>query len=252
LWHYELPVRATFGPERIQLIATAVAALLGDESLDGPGWGEVLNPTAEWCGALIRADAYGWACPGDPARAAVLARRDAWVTHRRTGVYAAGFVAAAVADALVADPTDRLRPLETGLAQLPPRSRLARAVRQALDAVAESGDWFEAYERVHSRFAGYTHCRIYQEIGTLAVSLRFAESVGHGIGLQVCMGNDTDSFGATAGALLGALLGPDAFDEQRWIAPFRDTVHLPLAMHHDTSLEHLAQRATALAGRLAR
>jgi len=252
LWHYELPVRATFGPERIQLLAVGMSALLGDESLDEPGWGEVLNATSEWCGALIRADAYGWACPGDPARAAVLARRDAWVTHRRTGVYAAGFVAAAIAAALVADPSDRLAPLEVGLSQVPPQSRLARALRQSLDAVADAADWLEGYERVHSRFAGYTHCRVYQEVGTLAVTLRFAESVGHGIGLQVCMGNDTDSFGATAGALLGALLGPQAFDETRWIDPFRDTIHLPLAMHHDTSLTRLADRAVALAGRVTR
>lgn len=250
LWHYELPVRATFGPERIQLIATAMAALLGDESLTGPGWGVVLNPAAEWCGALIRADAYGWAYPGDPARAAQLARRDAWVTHRRTGVYASGFVAAAVATALVSDLADRLGPLEAGLAQVPPDSRLARALRHALDAVGRASSWVEAYELVHSRFAGYTHCRVYQEVGTLAVTLRFAESVGHGIGLQVCMGNDTDSFGATAGSLLGALLGPAAFDTARWVAPFRDTIHLPLALHHDTSLSRLADRAAALAGRL--
>ncbi|MDQ1687075.1 MAG: hypothetical protein QOK42_50 [Frankiaceae bacterium] len=247
LWHYELPVRATFGPERVQLVAVAVAALLGDESLDGPGWGELLNPTAEWCGALIRADAYGWACPGDPAAAAVLARRDAWVTHRRTGVYAAGFVAAAVAAALVCDPQDRLLPLEVGLAQVPPQSRLAAALRTSLEAVSGATSWLEGYDRVHSHFARYTHCRVYQELGTLAVTLRFAESVGHGIGLQVCMGNDTDSFGATAGALLGALLGPDSFDEARWVAPFQDTLHLPLAMHHDTSLERFAQRAAGLA-----
>lgn len=251
LWHWELPVRATFGPERTQLLATAMAALLGDESLDGPGWGAVLNPAAEWCGALIRADAYGWACPGDPARAAELARRDAWVTHRRTGVYASGFVAAAIATALVTDPDDRLAPLQAGLSQVPAASRLARALGHALEAVTTAATWEQAYERVHSRFAGYTHCRVYQEVGTLAVTLRFAESVGHGIGLQVSMGNDTDSFGATAGALLGALLGPSAFDAERWVAPFRDTIHLPLALHHDTSLTRLADRAAALAGRIA-
>lgn len=252
LWHYELPVRATFGPERTQLLATAMSALLGDESLDGPGWAQVLNPASEWCGALIRADAYGWACPGDPARAAALARRDAWVTHQRTGVYASGFVAAAIATALVSAPDDRLAPLRAGLAQVPPQSRLAGALVHALDAVSTAQTWGEAHERVRSRFAGYTHCRVYQEIGTLAVTLRFAESVGHGIGLQVSMGNDTDSFGATAGALLGALLGPEAFDAERWVAPFRDTIHLPLALHHDTSLTRLADRAAALAGRLGR
>ena len=58
-----------------------------------------INPGEELCGALIRADAYGWACPGDPVAAAVLAHRDATLTHVRTGVYAAMWVAAAVATA---------------------------------------------------------------------------------------------------------------------------------------------------------
>jgi hypothetical protein len=46
----------------------------------------VLNPKDEYCGALIRADAYGYACPGRPALAAELAWRDASLTHRRTGI----------------------------------------------------------------------------------------------------------------------------------------------------------------------
>ena len=32
-----------------------------------------LNPSDEQCGAMIRADAYGYACPGRPALAAELA-----------------------------------------------------------------------------------------------------------------------------------------------------------------------------------
>ena len=36
---------------------------------------------------MIRADAYGYACPGRPELAAELAWRDAGLTHRRTGIY---------------------------------------------------------------------------------------------------------------------------------------------------------------------
>jgi hypothetical protein len=39
------------------------------------------NEWSEWIGAQIRADLYGWVCPGRPALAADLARRDA--AHRR-------------------------------------------------------------------------------------------------------------------------------------------------------------------------
>lgn len=44
------------------------------------------NPYQEWIGALIRADIFGWTCPGAPRRAAALARRDAVLSHTGNGV----------------------------------------------------------------------------------------------------------------------------------------------------------------------
>jgi ADP-ribosylglycohydrolase len=246
LWLRQLPIVATFGPERTQLLAAGIATLAGDvETAAADGWADVLNPADEHCGALIRADAYGYACPGRPALAARLAWQDAVTTHRRTGIYACMYVAAAVAEALVADPEDRLGPLQRATAVLPRRSRLAAIVRESLDLVAAAGDWLSAYDAVHDRFKAYSHCRVYQEIGTLAVTMRFATDVGHGIGLQVCQGNDTDSFGATAGSLLGALLGPQAL-ERRWVEPFGDRIHLALATFHEQSLSALAERMSRL------
>lgn len=246
LWLRQLPIAATFGPERTQLLAAGIATLGGEAaSRPADGWADVLNPADEHCGALIRADAYGYACPGRPALAARLAWQDAVTTHRRTGVYACMYVAAAVAEALVADPDDRLGPLERATAVLPRRSRLVAIVRESLGLVASAGDWLSAYDAVHDRFKDYTHCRVYQEIGTLAVTMRFATDIGHGIGLQVCQGNDTDSFGATAGSLLGALLGPEAL-ERRWVQPFGDRIHLALATFHEPSLSELAARMSRL------
>jgi ADP-ribosylglycohydrolase len=245
LWLYQLPVLATFGPERTQLLAAA-AATLAPGAGGGDAWASLLNPYDEQCGALIRADAYGYACPGDPARAARLAARDALVTHRRTGVYAAMYVAAAIAQALVTDPADRLGPWERALGVVPPRSRFAEVVRASLAAVRAASDWLEGYERIHAWYGEHTHCRVYQEVGTLFVTSRFAENVGHGIGLQVCQGNDTDSFGATAGSYLGALLGPDAFDREHWLGRFDDRIHLALATFHEQSLSALARRMSQL------
>lgn len=252
LWLRQLPVAATFGPERTQLLVAAMTTLLPDadatrdaDPLAGDRWADVLNPADEHCGALIRADAYGYACPGRPTLAASLAWQDAVTTHRRTGLYACMYIAAAIADALVTHADDRLGPLRRATAVLPQRSRLADIVRQSLAIVEAADDWLSAYEQVHGRFGDYTHCRVYQEIGTLAVTMRFADDVGHGIGLQVCQGNDTDSFGATAGSLLGALLGPTAFD-RRWITPFGDRIHLALATFHEQSLSALAARMSRL------
>lgn len=255
LWLLQLPVLATFGPERTQLIAAATATLSalaerpGDEAaVVAADWTAVLNPAEEHCGALIRADAYGWASPGDPARAAALAYRDATLTHRRTGVYATMFVAAALASALVSDPADRLGPFRTALGFIPQRSRLAAIVRDSLAQVEAASDWLDGYDRIHGRYAMWSHCRVYQEIGTLLNTARFASSVGEGIGMQVCQGNDTDSFGATAGSYLGALLGPAGFDREHWTGRFGDRIHVALATFHEQSLSAIATRMAALPG----
>jgi ADP-ribosylglycohydrolase len=246
LWLLQLPVLATFGPERTQLLAAGVASMGGA----GEGsWADVLNPTDEHCGALIRADAYGYACPGDPALAAALAHRDASVTHRRTGVYATMFVAAAIAVALVSEPADRLGPFRAALGFVPQRSRFAAVLRQSLAEVEAASDWLDGYSRIHGRYVEYTHCRVYQEIGTLLSTARFANDVGDGLGKQVCQGNDTDSFGATAGSYLGALLGPGAFDTEHWTGRFNDRIHLALATFHEQSLSALAARMGQLTKR---
>lgn len=239
LWLLNLPIAATFGPERTALLAAGLASLTGSDPAVG-----TLNPADEHCGALIRADAYGYACPGDPVAAARLAHRDATLTHRRTGVYAAMWVAAAVAVALVADEWEDVA--ETAARVVPQRSRLRTVLDQSLAEVRAADDWLDAYHRIHGRYAMYSHCRIVQEIGTLLSTLRFARGATDGIGMQVCQGNDTDSFGATAGSLLGALHGPAGFDAGHWLGRFNDRIHLALATTHDDSIASWGRRMAAL------
>ena len=240
LWLYNLPVLATFGPERTVLIGSAI------DSLGGTG-ATFPQPADEYCGALIRADAYGYACIGDPERASALAHRDASLTHRRTGIYGAMFVAAAIAIAPFTD--DAIDLFRRALGYVPQCSRFAESVREGIDIVAGASDWIAAYNDIHLRFGEFGHCRIHQEIGTLVNSVRFARDVGDGICIQVMQGNDTDSFGATAGSILGCMLGPDAFDD-RWCAPFNDDVHAALALFHERSLEAIAARMAALPDRV--
>ena len=95
LWLENLPIYLCWGPERTVLLRAGLAVLAPDLPYDMDDWAARLNPGQELCGAMIRADAYGYACPGDPELAARLAFRDASFTHRKTGVYSAMFVAAA-------------------------------------------------------------------------------------------------------------------------------------------------------------
>ena len=241
-WLRHLPAGWTFGPERT-LIARAALNAYGesgrepaDEMAD---WVSILNPKDEFCGAMIRVDAYGLACPGRPALAAELAYRDASWTHRRTGIYGSMWLAAALAVApVVADPLEVFR---IALQFTPRRSRFHAIVSDALDDVAEASDWLDGYARIHGKTREHSHCRIYQESGTLINTLRFAESVGDGICKQVAQGNDTDSYGARAGTLLGLHFGPGHLEE-RWLAPFNDDFRTAVAYFPERSLAALARR----------
>ncbi len=247
LWLYNLPVAATFGSERTTLLK-AGAHSLAELAPEFEEWVTVLNPGDELCGALIRADAYGYACPGQPALAASLAHRDASMTHRRTGVYGSMFVAAAIATAFVAK--DPLEIFRTALSFVPSRSRFHEAVADSIREVSDASDWLDGYRRIHSKYESYGFCRIIQEVGTVINTLRFATSVGDGICKQVSQGNDTDSFGATAGSILGVFFGPGHL-ESRWVDPFRDDIHTALAVFHDRSLSRLVDRMAELPSRIA-
>lgn len=254
LWGFNLPVLAAFGPERTHLLALGLQGTHEFApmrwSLDPSAWAGLSNPGAELCGALIRADAYGYACLGHPSLAAELAHRDATLTHRRNGVYGPMLVAAAIAAAAVVGDAHEIFP--TAVRYIPQRSRLAEAVRFAIDEVAAADDWLDGYRRINARYGEFGHCRLFQEVGTMVNTLRFATDVGHGICLQVMQGNDTDSFGATCGSILGAFFGPGHLDHDRWVAPFNDTIHTAMATFDEQSLSAVAKRMSALPGLLAR
>lgn len=251
LWSMNLAPGWTWGPERTQLLLSALERHHLFQALEGSWRPDVLllNPGDELCGALIRADVYGLACPGNPDLAAWLAWKDASFTHIKTGVYGAMFVASLIALCHVADsPFDshaRLALVREALKRVPARSRFAEVVADAVQRVAGAADWTAGYLSIHKRYAEFSHCRVYQEIGTLVNTLRHAESIGHGICLQVSQGNDTDSFGAVAGAVLGALFGTAHLDA-KWTAPLGNRVEHALAGLEERRLDALADRLAAL------
>lgn len=241
-WMRNLPPGWCWGPERTMNVKAAINTL-GSKNVTEKDpfedWVEFLNPGDEYCGALIRADAYGYACPGHPALAATLAWRDASFTHRRTGIYGTMFVAAAIAAAFVVK--DPLEIFRIAAKYVPRRSRFREVVADSIAMVEKAGDWFEGYALIHDKYKEYGHCLIYQEIGTVINTLRFAEDIGDGICKQVSQGNDADSFGCTCGSILGAYFGPGKL-EPRWLAPFNDTIHVAMATFHEQRLSAVARR----------
>ena len=259
LWLKHLPIGITFGPERTNLIISGLESIDGIPKinfLEKGGVGErtksdvkkditskalnsILNPGDELCGATIRADAYGYACPGDPSLAAKLAWKDASFTHNRTGIYGTMFVAAAISCALVLK--DRIQIFETALQFIPQNSRFYERVSYCLNIVKKSSNWEDAYEKINNNFGEYGHCRIYQEMGMLINTLKFSKDIGDGLCIQVSQGADTDSYGATAGSILGSYYGPGYLDK-KWLDPFNDDLRTGMAHFYERSVVSVAER----------
>jgi ADP-ribosylglycohydrolase len=200
----------------------------------------VNNPFCEWIGADIRSDPWGYAAPGWPERAAEMAWRDAYLSHRRQGIYGEMFFSAAIAAAFAVDcPVEALR---VGLTEIPRDCALAQAVRWALRVAPRIRNHRDARAAVDRRFAGM-HCVHTVNNACLTV---FGITIGRGdftrtIGETVAMGLDNDCTAATAGSLLGAVLGRPGIPA-RWHRPFGDTVHSYLIRKPKFGIRDLLRR----------
>ncbi|MFB7811186.1 ADP-ribosylglycohydrolase family protein [Streptomyces virginiae] len=215
LWLDELPAGRTFTAERVAYRNL----LLG---LEPPATATHHNPFREWIGALIRADVHGWTNPGDPATAAAQAYRDAALTHTGNGVYAALFVAAATATAATGR-ADVHTCLRAGLAAVPPRSRLAEAILFGVRAATEEAGFDPVVDRLHARYGHYHWVHAVPNTALIAAALTHADGdFTRSVCRAVSGGWDTDSNGATAGALAGLLAGSPDRIPHRWSAPLKN------------------------------
>ncbi|MFF1412421.1 ADP-ribosylglycohydrolase family protein [Streptomyces sp. NPDC058289] len=219
LWLDELPAGRTFTAERV-----AYRNLL--QGLEPPATATHHNPFREWIGALIRADVHGWTNPGAPAAAAAQAHRDAALTHTGNGAHAAAFVAAATAAAATGR-ADVHTALRAGLAVVPPPSRLAEAVRfgirAALDARGTDTDFDTVVDLLHARYGHYHWVHAVPNTAVIAAALTHADGdFTHSVCRAVSGGWDTDSNGATAGALAGLVTGSPDGIPHRWTAPLKN------------------------------
>ncbi|MER7326881.1 ADP-ribosylglycohydrolase family protein [Streptomyces lydicus] len=244
LWLDELPAGRTFTAERV-----AYRNLL--DGIEPPHTARHRNPFREWIGAQIRADVHGWTRPGDPAGAAAQAWRDAVLSHTGNGVYAAMFTAAALAEA-AGGRADVHGALRAGLAVIPPRSRLARAVRLGIAAAREeptgTAEGFAAVaDRLHTVHGHHHWVHAVPNAALLAAALTHADGDFAGsICRAVSGGWDTDSNGATAGSLAGLLAGSPAALPESWTAPLRGRLTSSVGGQAVHAFGTLARRTAAL------
>jgi ADP-ribosylglycohydrolase len=201
------------------------------------------NPFREWIGARLRVDAYGWAAPGDPSAAARMAWEDARVSHTANGVYAAMFMAAAHAASLAESSSAACA--DAGLSVVPPRSRLAEALRMARDL---SGDreWEAVVDELYARYGSYHWVHAINNTALVAAALyAFDGEFSGAIGAVVQGGWDTDTNGAAVGSILGATVGTAGIEE-RWAAPLGGRFASSLPGFDGVGIDELVRRTVAV------
>lgn len=233
LWLDELPAGRTFTAERI-----AYRNLL--TGLEPPRTARHRNPFREWIGALIRADVHGWTNPGNPTAAAEQAHRDATLTHTANGVYAAMFTAATIATATTGT-HDIHTCLRTGLTVVPPNSRLAKAIRHALQLARKHRDFDTIVDELHATYSS-THHWVHAIPNTALIAAALTHADGDFTG-SICRavsgGWDTDSNGATVGSI-AALLSDTALPD-RWTTPLKNRLATSVGDFNGIGFDTLAR-----------
>lgn len=170
------------------------------------------NPYREWIGALIRADAFGYACPGDPAEAARLALVDARLSHVANGLYGEMWAAALVASALVSSSAKQA--LAAARCVVPPGSRLAQALDRVVALHDGGASATDALNYVDTTLGHYPWVHTVNNAALIAVGLLWGSSFLDAVGIALTGGRDTDSNGATVGSVYGAVHGSSGIPQE--------------------------------------
>ena len=230
-WLNDLPAGRVFTAERV-----AYRNLL--DGVEPARAAVVRNPFREWIGAQIRTDAYGWTHPGDRTAAARLALVDARLSHTGAGVDGALWVAAMSAASMVLD--DPREVAVAGLEVVAAEGAIAQAVQFGLALADQELD--DALDALHAEY-GHLHWVHAVNNSALTAYALTAPDFATAIGRAVMGGWDTDSVGATVGAVFGAVRGVPA----EWSTPLDNRMATSLPGMNQIAISELAARTVEVA-----
>jgi ADP-ribosylglycohydrolase len=244
-WLQLLPAAATWTAERAAYSTLLQSAneLFTEGAPPGFDLAECArNEYSEWIGAQIRTDMYGWVCPGRPALAADLARRDASLSHTGDGIHGAAFVAAFASAIPTAKSLDEA--LQVASHEVPSGTGVSEAISFARSLVGVEG----GIRQIHERYATLPPVHTLNNLALVVWALlAHDDDYSAAVGDVVAAGWDTDCNGATVGGLWGLAGRPIP---EHWTAPWRGRVAVALAGVGELDLEDLVARTVAVAERI--
>ncbi|MCY4459912.1 MAG: ADP-ribosylglycohydrolase family protein [Albidovulum sp.] len=180
---------------------------------------------AEQIGAQIFIDGWALVSPGNPHRAAKLARAAARVSHDGEAVHAAALWAAMESEAFVAKDIDHL--IDTGLSLIPAGCLIGRLIADVRNWRAKFADWRDTRERIDENFGYHKfpgNCHVVPNHALMIMAVLYSPDDFHRAQTIVnTSGWDTDCNAGNVGCLLGIMLGLEGLDNgPDWRGPIAD------------------------------
>ncbi|GAA2100360.1 ADP-ribosylglycohydrolase family protein [Microlunatus panaciterrae] len=189
---------------------------------------------AEQIGGQIFIDGWAMLSPGDPERAAELARRAASVSHDGDGIHGAQVIAAIEAQAFIEPDLETL--LDTAVGLIPADCTLARAIADVRQWHRDSSDWYATRALIEQHygyhlFPGVCHM-VPNHALIIAALLHGDDDFSRTMMIINSSGWDTDCNSGSVGAIMGIKNGLRGIDDATgtdWRGPLADRLYLPCA-----------------------
>ena len=124
---------------------------------------------------------------------------------------------------------------------------MSRTVRQTLAWCRQDNDWSATVERILKHFEGMSPYHTLNNAAMTLAGLYYGErDFEKTVTLTVMGGLDTDCSSATAGSILGAILGADRLPE-KWIRPLGNGMETYLTGMRDFTLDDVVDRFVRVA-----
>lgn len=198
------------------------------------------NPFIEWIGAAIRADAFGYVYAGRPKEAALHAYNDAYLTHRRNGIYGEMFLSSSIAAAF--GTKNVMEALKIGARYIPNKSRLYVDLMWAFAQCQNIKDFKQARELIDKRYPTMNSVHTNNNMIAIVFACYLAgQDFTNAIGISVAMGLDNDCTSASIGSIYGANLGLKGISSH-WYKCFNNTIKTYIKGYEKISFDELISK----------
>ena len=199
---------------------------------------------AEQIGAQIFIDGWALVSPGDPEKAADLAKKAASVSHDGEAIYGAQMVAAMESLAFIEKDINKI--INESKKYIPNTSEIYKVIGELQNIRSGNSDWMQAREFLaenydYDKYLG--ECHMIPNHAIIILSLLFGDDdLQKTLMIVNTAGRDTDCNSGNVGCLMGIKNGLEGLNNgPDYLSPIQDRMYCPTANGGETQTDALTE-----------